>query len=203
MGERSGTTKIQKMKNYIIPYQERFVKLNYISSQKSVLCVDNLGLVVYHNTNDDLSPENIRRYLVGVKSFNTVLVQAENLPDALSEFYSYPETTTGFKHKAWEIEDSGKRPIIEYSSCCHLKSEEELSGLFCQYYAMDGEFDQMLCILDGSDDPPKECPILKNQTRDRIEVRQIGGIWVKTFHKNCKPTSIGINGLKLSKITSQ
>jgi hypothetical protein len=189
--------------NYIIPYRERFTVIKNCVSHRSLFNVDNLGIVVYHQK-DVLPTENeIRNHLVGLTHTKTILIQADSLKAALEKFYSFKELKIGFKHKAWELADSKDIPIIEYSPCFHMKFKRGSGNLYCQYYAEEGKFDHMVCIIDGLDEPPTKCPILINQTRDREILQQIGGIWVQQYSSVCTSQSIGINGLKLRKISTQ
>lgn len=180
-------------KNYIIPFKERSTSIGSGHPRvNSLMVVDNVGLIVNHEKDTTPTDNDIRRHLIGISNSNKITVQAESLHDALKEFYGYAECRTGFKHKAWEIDDSEGRPVIEYSGCQYLLNDDFLK---CQRYAEDTKVDNMYCVIDGLDDPPCDCPINNQKYGSgwRSQVTKIGGIFVKTFHQTVAPMKLKNN----------
>lgn len=179
--------------NYIIPYGERFVDMaNSFLGGWTLMCVDNLGLVVRHDPKIVPTDDNVRRHLVGWKTHNTTLVQAESLQDALKKFYDFEECRTGTKHRAWELVDSKDNPIIEYSGCEFMRNRED--GCIACACGDEPEDDHyVMCILDGCNEPPRECPIDAQMGNNgwRSEVVQVGGVWVKRYSRFVKTESVG------------
>lgn len=93
------------MKNYIIPYGERFINMG-MGYKRTLMCVDNLGLVVRHSLETTPAPEDVRNYLVGWNEQNTILIQADSLQDALLKFYDFPGSKTGTQGKKGSYERS-------------------------------------------------------------------------------------------------
>jgi hypothetical protein len=189
------------MNNYIIPYGERHVRTG--GRDITLMCVDNLGLVVYHKKDAVLTDDFIRHHLIGYADQHTTFIQANSLQEALQKFYDYPECKTGTKHKAWELEDSETRPIIEYCGCQFMNTR--MGGcLECNYYDPPEEGGYMVCVLDGLDEPPANCPIdaqMSGLDRGwRSEVIQIGGVWVKRFSKAVSKMEPQINGILMRKM---
>lgn len=182
------------MKNYIIPYGERFVQMGQLGFHRHLMCVDNLGLVVIHDSKEKPTAEEVRNHLVGWQEHNTQLVQANSLEEALQKFLDYEECKTGMKHKAWEMVDKESNPVIEYPSCDHMRFTPFIA---CGYYDEPQENGCMNCVLSGLDEEstPDECPIA-NAEKKRIEVVQIGGVWVRQFHENVKEMIPQINVIK-------
>ena len=134
-------------KNYIIPYGERSIKIgDGVSYKKSLMCVDNLGIIVEHSKKGMPKDEEVRNHLIGWDPQNRILVQANSLQKALQEFYEYPECKIGTKHKAWEIVDSEMNPVIEYAGCKHMKID---GSTLCTAYDDPGDL-----LIIG-------CPFLK------------------------------------------
>ena len=188
-------------KNYIIPYGERSTNISDGSpTQRSLICVDNLGLFVEHNKGKKPTAKEVRGHLIGWNPQNEILVQAKSLQAALEEFYNYPECKTGTKYKAWEMVDSKHNPIIEYSGCKHMK----VNGyVMCTKYDEPEYTSNMYCILDGLDDPPLGCPIDKQLSHHyREETIMIGGIWIRRYHRTVSSMEPQINGLVLRKANS-
>lgn len=184
------------MKNYIIPYGERFVNMG-MGYKRTLMCVDNLGLVVRHSLETMPAPEDVRNYLVGWNEQNTILIQADSLQDALLKFYDLPECKTGTKHRAWELIGTEKNPVIEYCGCKHIRFTES-GAMACGIYGEPEMGGHMTCILEMNDEPPTDCPIdeqLENKGW-RSEVVQIGGVWVKRYTKFVSKMEPLINGIK-------
>jgi hypothetical protein len=165
------------MKNYIIPYMERFIQLAIYSYKRSIVCVDNIGMVVNHAGNPDLSDENIRRHLTGIVQ-RTILIQANDIFGAISKFNEFEEAKTGEKYKAWTIETDEINPIIEYANCPHIRVNNSIA---CAYYDEPEEHGYMICVLDGLDDPPRNCPISQQIGSEKFTIHTVDGYYVKTF----------------------
>jgi len=181
--------------NYIIPYSLRETIISdFPQTEQKAVCVDNVGIIVKYRPEDadKLNPENIRKHLIGFSDQHTMIIQADNLEEALKEFYEIPETKVGTKYKAMELADKETKPIIEYSSCEHMVVN---NWIRCGYYDEPKEESSMVCILGGLDQPPEVCPILKQRNSSRVEVFTIGGIWIKRFYEHCiahKPITNGV-----------
>lgn len=182
------------MKNYIIPYGERKTSIgeHYFMGKRTLMCVDNVGLVVEHNKDITPTDDDVRRHLIGWNPHHRVFVQAETLQKALEEFYGYLECRTGTKHKAWEIADSEISPVIEYAGCEHMRILKNGStACACYDEPNEGEGWEM-CVIDGRDEPPSDCPIAAQKRGNgwRKEVVQVGGVWVKRYSKFVKMESV-------------
>ena len=168
-------------KNYIIRYQERATQIGgNLFKYSTLMCVDNVGLVVKHDKDLKPTDDEVRRHLIGV-SEHTILVQAESLQDALLEFYNYPECKTGTKNRAWELVNGEKQPVVEYAGCEHMRLSH--GGCACAKYDEPTDGGCMVCVLDGLDEPPLDCPIdaQKSSKGWRHEVKKIGGVFVKQY----------------------
>ena len=165
-------------KNYIIPFEKRFTEIGRYRNKTKIMVVDNIGIYVSYEKEADLTTENIRRHLIGVTDCK-ILVYANDIEDALKQFFEMDGAKAGFKHKAMTLLATERNHIIEYSNCPHLLELE--SGIFCQRYVETGEIDKLLCILDGCDYPPEDC-IIKIQKELDIKPINIGGdIWIKKY----------------------
>ena len=191
-------------KNYIIPFEKRFVSMGGYAT--TLMCVDNVGLIVTHRGIDPPEADEVRRNLIGTSDYHTVLIQAESLQQALQEFYNYPECKIGTKYRAWTIMDSNKRPVIEYAGCPFMFNRKS-GDIECRRYDDMSEPEgqgYMICKLDGLDEPPSDC-VIDHQMSGieknwRSEVSCVGGVWVKRFSKLVKPVDPLINGVLPIKI---
>lgn len=145
------------------------------------MSVDGIGIVVLHTHGKEPTKQEVRNHLIGWNEQKTILIQAESLEKALEEFYNYAECKTGTKHKAWEIVDSERNPVVEYAGCDQMLNKE--GWMACTLYDDPGEEATMCCILDGLDDPPEECPIYMQmeEINYKEELVQISGVWVKRY----------------------
>lgn len=187
------------MNNYIIPYGERSTCIgeNYFMGGRTVMCVDNVGIVVEHDNGVTPTDVDVRRHLIGWNPRRRIFIQAESLNKALEEFYGYPECRTGMKHKAWELTDSEINPIIEYAGCEHMRIMKN-GNTACACYGEPTKNGWEICVLDGRDEPPLACPIQAQKNGDgwRPEVMRVGGIWVKRYTKFVVPVDSQINSIK-------
>lgn len=165
------------MKNYIIPYLERFIQLAGFSYKRSIVCVDNVGIVVYHAENPDLSDENIRRHLIGVTE-RTIIIQADDIGEAIFKFNEFEESKAGMTYKAWDIKTSERNPIIEYCTCPHMRVNNSIA---CAYYDEPTEHGYMICVLDGLDEPPRNCPIFQQMESEKFNIHKVDEHFVKRF----------------------
>lgn len=167
--------------------------------------VDFIGMSVQYSAGEEdlLTPENLRRYLIGVNEQKQWCIQAEDLRGALDQFYSHEAAQIGYKHKAIWLADSENNPIIEYSGCEHMIDKGWFAcGAYCETEE-ERETESMSCILDGSDSPPDICPIQKQQMEILYtsEVVQIGGIWLKRYSDKVKKMkSIPLGNARAKKI---
>lgn len=186
------------LKNYIIPYEERFLNIVNNPSKYSLMVVDNVGLWVGHDKGQKPTESEVRRCLIGV-STHRWYVQAKDLQEALLKFYELPATKCGTKHRAVTIADSKHNPIIEYIGCKWLRNDEKRGCVACAYFE-EPNFKEgyTACILDGCDEPPSKCPIdeQKQKHKWRDEVVQIGGVWVRQYTKKCAPVDEIINPIR-------
>jgi len=149
---------------YKIPLLERFMSIcgagDWFSCYK-IMEVDNIGLYVYYQKEEDITIKNIRSHLIGVKD-QYIIVLANNIGEAITKFYSEWKgaTTGGRQHKAiWINPDKN---IIEYPGCKLLninKNEEFICGkevIDDEYANNCGEFGW--CTLGGYD-PIDGCPV--------------------------------------------
>lgn len=165
------------MKNYIIPYLERFTSMANFPFKRSILCVDGVGIVVKHSEDSDLSDSSIRRHLIGVTE-QQILIQANDIFDAISKFNEFEEAKTGEKYKAWTIKTDERNPIIEYCACPHMRV---VSSIACAYYDEPTEYGYMICVLDGLDEPPRNCPIYRQMKSKKFIIHAVDGYFVKQF----------------------
>jgi len=187
-------------KNYIIPYGERSTQIGDYPFASSLMVVDCVGLVVKHNEDKKPTDDDVRRHLIGWDANRTTLIQAESLQEALLEFYDTPECKTGTKHRAWELADSENNPIIEYAGCESMRLVS--SGCACAKFDEPKEDSHMICILDGLDEPPLDCPINAQIEKRgfRKEVIQRGGVWVRRYSPLVIPMEQQINPVRPQRI---
>ena len=170
--------------NYIIPYSVRSTEIgDGHKSKTTLMCVDNVGIVVKHKQDYIPTDDDVRRHLIGYHDRNKILIKADSIQEAMQIFFDFPECKCGTKYKAWELVDSDKNPVIEYSGCEHLQQKEGTSFFNCQRFAEEGEWENLICVLDGQDDPHDDC-IIHRQMQEigyKSEVITVGGIAVKRF----------------------
>lgn len=185
-------------KNYIIPYGERSTVIGEDAfwGKRTLMCVDNVGLIVEHNKKIVPTDDDVRRHLIGWNEQHRIFIQANSLQEALQEFYDYPECKTGTKHRAWELADSKQRPVIEYAACEHMCMAG--GGTACGRYDKPSKDGWELCVLDGRDEPPTDCPIDAQMAGKgwRKEVVQVGGVWVKRYSTHLLPMDPQINNIR-------
>lgn len=190
------------MKNYIIPYSLRSTMVSN-GIQRKFMVVDNVGLMVGYKTGDDhlLTPENIRKHLIGFNDQHSVIIQAEDLQSALLEFHDWEGCKTGTKYKAIEIADKKNNPVIEYSGCPHMVINGFIRCAMYDENEHDRQNTSLCCVLDGMDDPPSDCIIDEQQSlkKWRSETVQIGGVWVKKYDRNVRKMTPIIPGNRLMK----
>lgn len=172
------------LKNYIIPYGERFTTIgNTCFTAQTLMCVDGIGLIVNHKSGYKPTEEDVRSHLIGYQK-HTMIIQGESLFKAVETFYNYEECKIGLKYKAWEMIDSEDRPIREYPKCKHIRIKHEP---VCAAYDEPTEDGCMTCVLSGNDEPPTNCPIDKVLSNDNEIVQQNGGIWVERYYRSVTP----------------
>lgn len=125
--------------------------------EQTYICIDGGGLSVYFRKGDDLSPENIRNFLVGTQDDYCYIVEA-NLETAIAKFHTeWTGAMTGETCKALVV--NREKPILKYPGCPRQTCSEE--GRFL----CDEENTEMEspcgCVLSGYDppDPEGSCPI--------------------------------------------
>jgi hypothetical protein len=190
-------------KNYIIPYGERSTHIGEYPFASSLMVVDCVGLVVKHDRDKKPTDDDVRRHLIGWNEQRTTLIQADSLQDALKEFYDYPECKTGTKHRAWEMVDSETKPVIEYAGCEYMRLVGS-SMTACARYDEPTKGGHMVCIFDGLDEPPSDCPVDAQIEKKgwRSEVVQVGGVWVKRYTKFVKQMDGQINAIRPKRVTA-
>lgn len=184
-------------KNYIITFKEASTSIgNEYPRQTSIMEIDGVGVIVRHKKGYIPTDKDLRSHLIGLQDDLTIIIKANSLEEALAEFNSYEECTTGTKFKAWELSTSS--PIVEYSGCKYMLDKGGYTS--CQRFAEPNEVDSMVCVLDGLSDPPCDCPInnQKNSKGWRSEINNIGDsdILVKQFFQTVIPMQPLINGIK-------
>lgn len=161
MSEKYSLRKVEKC--FRLPLSERFTRIgspNAISSK--LMEVDGIGLVVYYTDEDQVTPENIRRHLIGAQSTHTI-IEAETKEEAIKKFHEdWDGAKCGTKAKAIWIEDEDC--IVEYALCDQLNMlvEGDIERYICgSELDYDPEEDRVMgycgCIIEGFD-PPEDCP---------------------------------------------
>ena len=176
-------------KNYIIPCQKRVAKIMPQGNTEVTLrTVDGVGMYIHHPKDNIPTDKDIRNTLIGLENFG-YLIKANSWEEALKEFYDIGGAKEGLKEKALTLNDSETNPIIEYVGCKYMGNKLNC-GVNCEYF--DDEHTPkdsfMFCILNGLDDVHDDCPIHKQINEERKEIKQIGGVWLQTYHKLCEPT---------------
>ncbi len=148
-----------------------------------IMHVDEVGLFVYHDGKQELTPKLIRKYLT-CKQKTSCLIFAESIEDAINIFYEeWDGATVGGEHEnskaIWidRVDEDGTpsyRTIIEYPRCPHMfqnKIEEVTCGRPIydikdhpekkdRHWNTRGEFG--MCALEGMDTPEDSgCPMEK------------------------------------------
>lgn len=168
---------------------------------RSIMEIDGIGLVVMHEKDYAPTEQDLRRHLIGWNEQHEQFIQADSLQEAVREFLSYKECTTGLKYKAWEMINSEHKPILEYSGCSSMRITKG-GCVACAYYDEPTEGGHMVCVLDNLDEPPLACPI--NNQREhkgfREEIVQEGGIWVRRYFPMTKEMDPQINGIRLKPV---
>lgn len=131
-----------------------------IGTQITAFCVDGIGVNVYHRQESDLSPENIRRHLIGRRE-TYVDVAAENEHQAMIVFLrDYESAIAGsFSEKSRALRIDDKKPIIVFPPCdrIYFNCRHEFVCGDPRWGEDDsGEFGG--CVLEAFD-APNECPI--------------------------------------------
>lgn len=137
---------------YKIPLYERFTELeNSFCGRQQCLHIDKVGLFVSYPTGreDLLTPENIRRYLIGRRR-TWCLVEADSPEKAVETFYKEWEGAsiggeTRESKALWIADEEHDEPISEYPYCglLHKNKRDE--------FVCGDEEDCGGCILEGYD----------------------------------------------------
>jgi len=137
-----------------MPLLETYIEDTRPVQKHDYISIDGIGIYIGFNEGDDLSPEKIRRCLIGEKE-TFCRIKAENIETVINEFYTeWKGAYTGEKQKALVIDI--KRPILEYPDCPRQTSSEK--GNFLCDEEVSEEDSPSGCILSNCY-PPDDCPI--------------------------------------------
>ena len=152
---------------YKIPLLERYTNIesNMFHAYCKTMYVDTVGLFVYYSKEENVTVENIRRRLIGVKD-TRVIVVAKNVNEALDIFYAEWDGARvgGNSPDSKALWVNPERNIVEYPSCnlLNINSKDEricgkeISTEEDEYAHNCGEFGW--CTLDGYDSD-MGCPV--------------------------------------------
>ena len=125
--------------------------------------VDGLGVAVEYNSEKDLSPEVIRRHLIGTEHTSCV-VEAKTLEEAVRIFYKDWEGAKigGMAKSDKALRISENKPIIGLPFCPFMHVTEEGTFICGEKIPEEECGERGLCILEPFIDPPdEECPMDK------------------------------------------
>lgn len=136
--------------------QERYLPLG---SYAQVDCkhIDEVGLFIYHNGEQELTPEFVRGHLIGIKESNC-MIEASTVEEAINIFHAEWEATKigGETRKRKALWLNEKVPIQGLPECKLLHQSQE-KRYICGEEMYEGNGIFGMCIIDGSD-PPDGCP---------------------------------------------
>lgn len=187
--------------NYIVPYGRRFTRVGSgWADKETLMCIDGLGICVEHKRDYTPTADEVRQHLIGTNEQHSIIIQADSDEECLKIFFSFEQCRTGTKYRAWYLVDSERKPIIQYAGCQFMRMKHTIA---CAAYDEPTDEGHMICILDGLDEPPSECPIFQQMEKKsfRKNVYQMGGAWFQSFTKLTVPMEPQINGIILRKAT--
>jgi hypothetical protein len=148
---------------FMIPLCERFTNLRKppVAWGKSrYVSVDGFGMLVYYDEEKDLTPENIRRYLIGLGK-RRCYIDAGSLEEAVRKFHDEWEGAKvggeGEERKALYIDK--ENAIIELPFCAKMGRNKK-GEFICGELVEEESGEWGMCVIEGYD-PPEDCPILE------------------------------------------
>lgn len=133
---------------------ERFTDLSQYPRRFDYISVEGIGLMVGFDTEEQLSPENLRRHMFVVRD-TFCFVEADDVENAVKKFHlDWQGAVTGARKKALWINRA--KPILKIPDC----SRRSFDGK--RYLCGDSVDDEIKaeCMLSGLD-PEEDCPVLK------------------------------------------
>ena len=179
---------------YKIPAFERFIETSQLGHQ-TCLHIDEVGVFITHDTEQQLTTDFIRRHLVGRRRTECV-VEAESVGMAIRKFLDeWDGANIGGEHEhakaLWidRVTDDGKpsHKLIEELPPCPLRHRNKNDALTCgtpvhdlqdhpekddEHWNMNGEFG--MCGIEGYDYPEEECPMTDYvEVDDNLPIRTV------------------------------
>lgn len=142
-----------------IPLEKRFLTLKR-GEQVTCIQVDNVGLFVYHDGSQELTPDFIRHHVIG-RETTDCLIEARSPKEAIEIFYKQWEgAKIGGKHRtAKALWINTEVPIVGLPwPVCELLHKNREGRYICGQETLGGNGEFGMCILDKWD-PPDECPL--------------------------------------------
>jgi hypothetical protein len=131
-----------------------------VGRKSKLIVVDDIGLFVFYDHEDELQPENVRKSLIGERE-GFAYVEADTPEQAVEKFWQSWEAAncggTSQQSKALRIDKT--KPILLLPNCARLRLEPDGSFLCGRENIEDDEKELGGCVLDGYDLPFFECPI--------------------------------------------
>jgi hypothetical protein len=171
---------------YEIPIEKRHIgDCHGFSEFIECVEINGRGVYVYGNNKEELTPEYVRKCLVGITKLKR-LIEASSPQEAIDFFHSKYRGAiiggNGRKDKAAWIDET--ESILELPNC-HDRHVNENGDLICGPEVGDngnGEFG--MCVLEGFDPPSHNCPVstflhgIADNEGGAIETQEIGGFKV-------------------------
>lgn len=161
-----------------IPITERFCGQKGVGRRASLMIVDGVGLIVYHDDDEEPTADYVRRTLIGLHH-TFCLIEASTFEEALQEFGRLDEAKTGERAMALALDpDSPVEIAMRFPSCGLLHKSKEGRFICGEENTAEGSANGLygMCVLEHYD-PPERCPISQFLTavyeeKDRIREKR-------------------------------
>ncbi len=163
---------------YEIPCLMRFTKLDPQTLHSKITClhIDEVGLFVYYDKEEQLDPNYIKRHLIGRKR-TICVVEADNIEKAIEKFFNeYQGSMIGGEEEAKALWIDREEPILELPHC-ELMCKNKKGEFICGEENEEGNGIFGMCVLERYD-APDECVVAEfhsNIHDGMIPVISIGG----------------------------
>ena len=143
---------------YEIPCLMRYVKLDPQTMHSRVVClhIDNVGLFVYYDKEEQLDPAYIRRHLIG-RTDVRCLIEADNVEEAIKKFFNEYKGLLigGEEEEARALWINREKEILELPFCAQMHKNKKGRFICGEEEGENGNGEFGMCMLEGYDAPDK------------------------------------------------
>ncbi|MFH0806537.1 MAG: hypothetical protein V1885_02330 [Candidatus Brennerbacteria bacterium] len=145
---------------YRIPLLQRAIQLdNSFRKKEKCMALDGVGFFIRYSSDEELTPGNIRCYLVGIEHTHCI-VEADSRIDAILKFLLEWEGAMigGNSPESKALRVDPREPIMEMPPCA-LLHRNVADRFICGEERKDGNGEFGMCMLEQYDPPDFHCPI--------------------------------------------